>query len=84
MKKILGVSCASLGSGLLVSALSVSCGKPDVQSVEWYKQHETERNAMLAKCRANPDLVRTDENCRNAGDAQALSGSYTPSPVKKW
>jgi len=84
MKKLLGISCASLGSGLLVSALLTSCGKPNVQSVEWYKQHEAERNAMLTKCRADSDLVRKDENCRNAADAQALSDSYTPSPEKKW
>ena len=84
MKKLLGISCARLGGGLLVSALLASCGKPDVHSVERYKQHEAERNAMIAKCRANPDLVRTDENCRNAADAQALSGSYTPSPEKRW
>jgi len=84
MKKLLSISCENLGSVLLVSVLLASCSKPDVYSVEWYKQHEAERNAMIAKCRADPDLVRKDENCRNAADAQALSGSYTPSPEKKW
>jgi len=55
-----------------------------VHSVDYYKQHEDERNAMLERCKADPDLIAKDENCRAAGDAQALSGSFTPSKPQKW
>lgn len=78
MKRVIAVGCVCLASVLLAS-----CGKP-THSVEYYKQHEDERNAMLAKCKADPDLITKDENCRNAGDAQATSGSFTPSKPKQW
>jgi len=78
MKRVIAI-----GFACLVSVLLASCGKP-VHSVDYYKQHEDERNAMLEKCKADPDLITTDENCRSAGDAQALSGSFTHSKPQKW
>lgn len=78
MKRAIAIGCVCLESVLLAS-----CGKPS-HSVDYYKQHEDERNAVLEKCRADPDLVTKDEDCRSAGDAQALSGSYTPSKPQKW
>ncbi|WP_017161254.1 EexN family lipoprotein [Xanthomonas phaseoli] len=78
MKRVIAIGCACV-----VSVLLASCGKP-VHSVDYYKQHEDERNAMLEKCKADPDLIAKDENCRAAGDAQALSGSFTPSKPQKW
>lgn len=78
MKRIVTIGC-----GCLVSVLLASCGE-SAHSVEYYKQHEAERNAMLARCKADPDLITRDANCRNAGDAQATSGSFTPSQPKKW
>ncbi|AZK89875.1 EexN family lipoprotein [Xanthomonas oryzae] len=78
MKRLIAVGCVCLASVLLAS-----CGKP-THSVEYYKQHEDERNAMLEKCKADPDLITKDANCRNAGDAQATSGSFTPSKPKQW
>ncbi|WP_274065974.1 EexN family lipoprotein [Xylella fastidiosa] len=52
--------------------------------MEYYKQHEDERKVMLEKCKADPDLVMRDENCRSAADAQFQSGSYTPSKPREW
>ncbi|WP_027801045.1 EexN family lipoprotein [Paraburkholderia dilworthii] len=78
MKRLIAIACVCLGSVLLASR-----GKP-VHSVDYYKQHEDERKAMLEKCTADPDLVTSDENCRGAADAQALSGSYTPSKPQEW
>jgi hypothetical protein len=71
------------GCGCLVSVLLSACSKP-VHSVEYYKQHEGERNAMLEKCKADPDLISKDENCRAAASAQSLSGSFTPSKPRNW
>jgi hypothetical protein len=78
MKPVIAIGCA-----FVVSVLLASCGKP-VHSVDYYKQHEDERNAMLEKCKADPDLIAKDKNCRAAGDAQALSGSFTASKPQKW
>ncbi|AAF84425.1 hypothetical protein XF_1616 [Xylella fastidiosa 9a5c] len=39
---------------------------------------------MLEKCKADPDLVMHDENCRSAASAQVQSGSYTPSKPREW
>ncbi|ACB93627.1 EexN family lipoprotein (plasmid) [Xylella fastidiosa subsp. fastidiosa] len=78
MKRAIQIGGMCLGSILLAS-----CSKP-VHSIEYYKQHEDERKVMLEKCKADPDLVMRDENCRSAADAQFQSGSYTPSKPREW
>ncbi|HHW4671482.1 EexN family lipoprotein [Xylella fastidiosa] len=79
MKKFILIGCMCLGSILLGS-----CSKP-VHSIEYYKQHEDERKVMLEKCKADPDLVMRDENCRSASSAEARSGANIFfSPPKNW
>lgn len=78
MYRLIAIRC-----GCLVSVLLASCSKP-AHDVAYYMQHEGERNAMLEKCKANPDLISRDENCQAAGNAQFRSGSYTPSKPQKW
>ncbi|MCD8455794.1 hypothetical protein FUT69_04870 [Xylella taiwanensis] len=78
MKRVIAIGCVYLGCLLLAS-----CGKP-VHSVDYYMQHEDERNAMLEKCKTDPDLVTRDGNCRSAADAQLRSGNFTKSPIRKW
>ncbi len=74
----------AVGASLAISALVASCNKPSAQSVEWYKAHDAERQATLEQCRVSGDSAKTDDNCRNAAEAEFLSGSYTPSPDRKW
>ncbi len=77
MKKRLSLVAISLATVLVAG-----CGKT-THSVEWYQHHEAERKATLETCRADPaQLVQL--NCRNAATADFHSGSYTPSPEKKW
>lgn len=64
--------------GLVLSGFLgvVGCTKEaldPVQTVEWYKQHEAERMAMLQKCMNNPGQLEGTPNCVNArGAADAL------------
>ncbi|MDP5168591.1 EexN family lipoprotein [Pseudomonas syringae] len=61
-----------------------ACGKPPSHSIEYYKQHSAERAAMLEKCRADPDLATKTTDCTSAADAEATSGSFTPSKPRAW
>jgi hypothetical protein len=62
---------------LIVSAVLVGCTEPaePVQSVDWYKEHATERTDRLAKCRANPGELSETPNCINAERAESLADS---------
>jgi len=74
---VIGAMCA-------LSVLLAACGDP-IQSVEYYKEHEAERHAVLEKCKADPDLIAKDANCRNAGSAQARSaGNINATEPKSW
>jgi len=56
--------------GLMVSVLwFAGCDKTAdniVQTVDWYKDHPTERDTLLKKCRDNPRELALTENCINA------------------
>lgn len=57
--------------GFILAALITGCGKSEpVQTVDWYKEHQAERKAMLEKCRNNPGELRGDKNCINAQKAE--------------
>nr|BCU00374.1 hypothetical protein, putative lipoprotein attachment site [uncultured bacterium] len=73
-------ACGILAMGLALA----SCDKPPSHSVEYYKKNDAERAAMLAQCKANPDLSTKTTNCTSAADAEALSGSFTPSKPRAW
>lgn len=52
---------------LVIAAFLTGCGEnAPVQTVDWYKTHELERTAMIAKCKANPGELGTSSNCINA------------------
>ena len=40
-----------------------------VNTVEWYKAHDAEREAMLQKCQSNPGQLAETPNCVNAKEA---------------
>ncbi|WP_232322093.1 EexN family lipoprotein [Methylomonas lenta] len=44
-----------------------------VQTVDWYKAHNTERHSMLTKCHNNPGQLGATPNCINASRADASS-----------
>lgn len=69
----------------LWSVLLAACDKDvTVHPQEYYKQHPTERAEVLKKCQSNPDLISSDQNCRNAADAEFRSGSFKNSQPKSW
>lgn len=58
-----------------------------VQTVDWYKTHEAERAAMLAKCQSNPGELAATPNCVNANSAKesitwSADGMIKPKPLK--
>ena len=56
-----------LALSLVVAAILAGCGEnTPVQTVDWYKAHEAERTAMIAKCKANPGELDASPNCINA------------------
>ena len=47
-----------LSIALVVAAVLAGCGEnTPVQTVDWYKAHDTERKEMIAKCKSNPGEV---------------------------
>ena len=58
-----------------------------VQTVEWFKEHQAEREAQLAKCNSNPGELAATPNCINASRADSSSvwskrgGIKTPAPL---
>lgn len=54
----------------VVAALSACGPKETVQTVDWYKAHPAERDAMLNRCQANPGELADTPNCVNATDAR--------------
>jgi len=63
MKKIFSV--------LYVVATLSACGdNTPVQTVDWYKEHDTERREMIAKCKNDMNTKDTNPNCVNAEQAQ--------------
>ncbi|MCF3642947.1 EexN family lipoprotein [Rhizobium sp. TRM95111] len=56
---------------IFILAGVAGCGeKTPVQTVEWYKEHDPERAAMVKKCRENPGKLAASANCINAEKAQ--------------
>ncbi len=44
-----------------------------VQTVDWYKAHNSERAEVLAKCKANPGELAATPNCVNASRADSAT-----------
>ena len=69
---------------LFIIATLVGYGdKEIVQTVPWYKSQNTERKAMIIKCKANPGELALAPNCVNAKQADnekalARRGWLTP------
>jgi len=60
-----------LSAVLTVSALLSACGdNTPVQTVQWYKDHDAERQEMLAKCKNDRNAMDAAPNCVNAEQAQ--------------
>lgn len=54
----------------LFSLFLFGCGQEEVKSVDYYKAHPKEREALLKECKNSADKADTT-NCRNASSAQA-------------
>ncbi|CBA17119.1 EexN family lipoprotein [Xanthomonas albilineans] len=60
-----------LALSLVVVAVLAGCGEnTPIQTVDWYKAHDTERKAMIATCKVNPGELAASPNCINAQQAQ--------------
>lgn len=56
-----------------IAAAVTLCGcgeKTPTQTVEWYKNNDAERKAMIGKCKDNPGELAASPNCVNAQQAQ--------------
>jgi len=54
--------------------LVTGCSKDaPVQTVEWWKDHKTERTEMLYRCANNPGELGGTPNCVNAAEAETNS-----------
>lgn len=55
---------------LVVAAFLAGCGdNTPVQTVDWYKTHDVEREEMLVNCKNNPGELAASPNCLNAQQA---------------
>ncbi|MCG8709413.1 EexN family lipoprotein [Brenneria sp. 4F2] len=69
--------------GLLAAMLLTGCDG-GAKSIQWYMDHEKERDAKMQECikESNP---RGTEDCRNAIDASVHGGNaIQKSPNKSW
>ncbi|MCO8590377.1 EexN family lipoprotein [Burkholderia multivorans] len=56
---------------LVILAFLAGCGESTpVQTVDWYKTHDTQRKDMIAKCKSSPGELAASPNCINAQQAQ--------------
>jgi predicted Fe-S protein YdhL (DUF1289 family) len=62
------LNTALIFTGLLALTSLSGCEK-EVQSVEWYKEHDAERMEVIRECKANPDKLNKTDNCVNAKQA---------------
>ena len=67
---------------LIVALMALAGCKEDqpvevVQTVDWYKTHDTERIEMVKKCKNSPGEIAGSPNCINAKSAhdQTIFGS---------
>ncbi len=63
------LTCAVFLSGIIALTGCTKEALEPVNTVEWYKAHEAEREAMLKKCFANPGQLAETPNCVNAKEA---------------
>ncbi|MGE0645345.1 MAG: EexN family lipoprotein [Nitrospira sp.] len=62
-------ACAVLISGTIALTGCTKEALEPVNTVEWYKAHDVEREAMLTKCLNNPGQLAETPNCVNAKEA---------------
>lgn len=68
----MNISCARslavviLASFTLAGCFDESLDTGPVQTVDWYKEHDNERQTLLEKCSNNPGELKNDPNCTNA------------------
>ncbi|EOV0110333.1 EexN family lipoprotein [Vibrio parahaemolyticus] len=55
---------------LLTISFIQGCGEEEVKTVEWYKNHQTERIELLKLCKNDINKAKTP-NCINASNAQS-------------
>ena len=66
-----------------LAALALTACEREVQTVEWYKEHDVERTEVINECKANPDKLAKTENCINAKKArrELLNAGQRPKPT---
>ena len=64
-----GLTWAMLLSGMITLTGCTKEALEPVNTVEWYKAHDAEREAMLQKCQSNPGQLAETPNCVNAKEA---------------
>lgn len=56
---------------IISSIFLISACSEEVKSVDYYKEHTTERMKMLEECEQKAEPLMANSNCRNANKAQA-------------
>jgi hypothetical protein len=71
----MGFSCARKAAvAISLSALLTGCfdeATPAAKSVDWYKAHNADRQAMMEKCSQNPGELGDTPDCKNAIAAES-------------
>ncbi|MDR2165135.1 MAG: EexN family lipoprotein [Zoogloeaceae bacterium] len=53
----------------VIALATLTACEREVQSVEWYREHDTERMAVILECKENADKLNKTPNCINAKQA---------------
>lgn len=81
VKKVVVVVLASCA--LLTGCFEIEEKKP-VQTVDWYKAHDVERQAMIKECGNNPGELGETPNCKNAMAAAVQLSSGKLRRIDNW
>ncbi|MBN6059386.1 EexN family lipoprotein [Aggregatibacter actinomycetemcomitans] len=55
----------------------IGCSE-EIQTVEWYKEHTTERQKILEECKRRAEPLMANSNCHNARKAEASIRRMNP------
>lgn len=72
------LSCARNTLILVLASLSLQgcfSSEEETKSVEWYLEHENERQAKLEACNNNPGELKDTPNCQNAVRAEVVGSA---------
>lgn len=75
---VIGIACSFLSTGCS-DEKTLATG--ETHTVQWFKEHNVERQAVLDECANNPGVLGNLPNCQNAETAEIQLSTGTNGPL---